>query len=85
MNEIMVFFKKSELVTMEKDQVIFGSEDQEDYFYGVVSGEIHLFADGIGNQGVELIKVAGSDDCITSISAVLHIFAVNACNLLLIL
>ncbi|ODM94320.1 Patatin-like phospholipase domain-containing protein 7 [Orchesella cincta] len=77
MDEIMTFFKASELVNMEEGQLIFGEEDSEQYFYGVVSGEIHLFCEGFGNSGLELLKVAGSDECIVSLSAFLHYFAVG--------
>ncbi|CAL8127128.1 unnamed protein product [Orchesella dallaii] len=75
MDEIMVFFKVSELLTMEKDQVIFGANDVEQYFYGVVDGEINLYCEGVGNREKDLLKVAGSDECIVSISAFLYYFA----------
>ncbi|CAL8080937.1 unnamed protein product [Orchesella dallaii] len=61
MEEIMVFFKASELMSMEEGQPIFGKDDEQEFFYGVVSGEINLFCEGIGNRGVDLLKVAGPD------------------------
>lgn len=72
----MDFFKASEFMTMEQGEVIFSAEDEEKYFYGVVSGEIHLFCDGIGRRGVELVKIVGSDECIASLLTFLHNFAV---------
>lgn len=81
--QILDFFKASELVEMKQGDIIFSPEDNEKYFYSVVKGEIHLVCLDIGNRELEeLIKVAGPDECIVSLLSFLHHLAVSNFSLI---